>query len=57
MASEPQVKTEPADPCTNCDDGCYANVYCDSCDMWLCAPCYNEHNNDAPCHTPGCCDE
>lgn len=36
--------------CPNCTDGCRAEYYCDGCDETLCLACYQEHNEDTPCH-------
>lgn len=38
--------------CSNCDDGCFVAAYCDGCGFLVCGDCYEEHNNDAPCHVP-----
>ena len=38
------------EPCPNCDDCCTAAKYCDGCDTTICAKCWAEHNQEAPCH-------
>ena len=38
--------------CPNCDDGCIAAKDCLGCDHLVCDGCWEEHNNDAPCHIP-----
>jgi hypothetical protein len=43
------VPTVRLKDCPNC--GCHlASVWCDGCDMTLCVFCYDEHENNAPCH-------
>ena len=36
--------------CPNCDDGCLAELECAGCGQVLCYACWDEHNNNAPCH-------
>ena len=51
MVSDTRTVAEGTDmKCPNCDDGCKASRFCDGCDEVLCASCWAEHNEDAPCH-------
>jgi len=36
--------------CPNCEDGCKATKYCEGCGQTICVDCWEEHNEDAPCH-------
>ena len=42
----------PTEPCPNCADGCVAEQVCFGCSSTLCYSCWDEHNNDTPCHVP-----
>ncbi len=36
--------------CSNCDDGCLKEKWCEGCGQYLCTRCWDEHENDGPCH-------